>query len=250
MKVVLVDDEKSALFILRENLKIFMPSIIISGEFDEPEEAVKQIPLLKPDAIFLDIGMPRLDGFEVMKLLPEITAKIILTTAHREYGPEAYRFSAFDYLTKPIDKADLLRVIQKLELELLQKKKQDALPTLRESLQVLKPSHEKLNVLPITTLDAIYLLPLAEIIRLEADGAYTTIYLVNQHKFVSSKHLGYNKDFLDSHFFQVHRSHIINLNFVNKYNKGEGGSVVLTDGTEIVVSRESKQELLERIFGK
>jgi two-component system LytT family response regulator len=251
MKVILVDDEKSALSVLRLKLKEYSSAIEILGEFDEPEEAIKQIRLLKPDAIFLDIGMPRLNGFDVLKQLPDITAKIIFTTAHTEYGAQSYRVSAFDYLTKPIGQEELNLVLKKLEAEFQTLQQQNVLPAIQELLHVLKPGQDKRNILPITTLDAIHMLPLADIIRLEADGAYTTIYMVNQQKFVTSKTLrSYEYLCLDSAFFKIHRSHIINLNFVNRYIKGEGGSVVLTDGTEVVVSRETKQEFLDRMFGK
>ncbi|GAA4469271.1 LytTR family DNA-binding domain-containing protein [Nibrella saemangeumensis] len=251
MKVILVDDERPALITLRHKLLKYDSSIEILAMCEEPEDGLEQIGRLKPDVVFLDVEMPGMNGFDLLEQLPKIDFEVVFTTAHDEFTIQAIRVSAFDYLLKPVDEEDLRKTLERLIVCLKEKEDRNHFREFQYLLKSLRGEPEKVKKLPIATMDGILLLPLSDIIRIEAMGSYTAFYCSKKQKIVASKsisefdHLCHNDT-----FFKVHKSHIINLNFVEKYIRGEGGSVILADGSEVGVSRRSKAELLERLFLK
>lgn len=250
MKAILVDDEKSALTLLRHKLKRCEPDIDILAECESVESALAALETAQPDVLFLDVEMPGATGFELLKSLGEDTPfQVIFTTAHSEYAIEALRGGAFDYLLKPVQEDELARALDRLR----QKKapKQPELPqsggiaALLKSLQTLQDKDKKL---PVPTAEGVLFLPVADIIRAEAAGSYSTIYLTGKQKLITSKNLTELEDMLASDdFCKVHKSHLVNLRYVSKYIRGEGGILVLTDGSEVDVARRKKEELLARL---
>lgn len=250
MKAILVDDEKSALTLLRHKLKRCKPDIEILAECESVESALAVLESLQPDVLFLDVEMPGATGFELLKSLGEDTPfQVIFTTAHSEYAIEALRGGAFDYLLKPVQEDELARALERLRQKRASKQPESpqsgGIAALLKSLQTLQDKDKKL---PVPTAEGVLFLPVADIIRAEAAGSYSTIYLTGKQKLMTSKNLTELEDMLDSDdFCKVHKSHLVNLRYVSKYIRGEGGILVLTDGSEIDVARRKKEELLARL---
>lgn len=250
MKAILVDDEKSAITLLRHKLRRCDPDIEILAECDSVAAALTALGQLQPDVLFLDVEMPGATGFELLQQLEDDAPfQVIFTTAHSDYAIEAIRGGAFDYLLKPVQEDELARALQRLK----QKQRPSSAATgalegmtaLLKSLQSLQDKDKKLGV---PTAEGVLFLPLTDIIRAEAAGSYATIFLNNKQKLVASKNLTELEEMLDSDdFFKVHKSHLVNLRYVAKYIRGEGGILVLTDGSEVDVSRRRKEDLLARL---
>lgn len=251
MKAILVDDEKSALTLLRHKLRRCDPDVEILAECESVAAALAVLEDARPDVLFLDIEMPGANGFELLKELEEdVPFQVIFTTAHSEYAIEALRGGAFDYLLKPIQEDELAESLERL------RQKRAATPNksrpqqqgVADLLHSLKTLQDKERKLAIPTAEGVLFLPLTDIIRAEAAGSYATIFLNNREKLVASKNLTELEEMLASDdFFKVHKSHLVNLRYVVKYIRGEGGILVLSDGSEIDVARRKKEDLLARL---
>ncbi len=253
MKAILVDDEKSALTLLRHKLKRCDPDMEILAECESVESALAALENAQPDVLFLDVEMPGATGFELLKNLGEDAPfQVIFTTAHSEYAIEALRGGAFDYLLKPVQEDELARALERLGQKMRARQADIAagpqsrgIAALLKSIQSLQDKDKKL---PVPTAEGVLFLPLADIIRAEAAGSYSTIYLTGKQKLMTSKNLTELEEMLGSDdFCKVHKSHLVNLRYVSKYIRGEGGILVLTDGSEIDVARRKKEELLARL---
>lgn len=253
MKAILVDDEKSALTLLRHKLKRCDPDMEILAECESVESALAALENAQPDVLFLDVEMPGATGFELLKSLGEDAPfQVVFTTAHSEYAIEALRGGAFDYLLKPVQEDELARALERLGQKMRARRADVAagpqsggIATLLKSIQSLQDKDKKL---PVPTAEGVLFLPLADIIRAEAAGSYSTIYLTGKQKLMTSKNLTELEEMLNSgDFCKVHKSHLVNLRYVSKYIRGEGGILVLTDGSEVDVARRKKEELLARL---
>jgi two-component system, LytTR family, response regulator len=244
IKAVIVDDEPfccSSLVILLER---YCPDVKVAGICHSGEDALSVIPEQQPQIVFLDIEMPGMNGFEMLEKLPAINFEIIFTTSYDQYAIKAIRFSALDYLLKPVDREELQRAVQKViqrsnnavpqQLEiLLQKFHQPVSPTQKIAL----PSMEGLQMIDVNS-----------IISCASDSNYTTFLLKNRKKLIVSRPLKEIEELLDEYYFlRVHNSYLINLNEVDKYIKGEGGYLVMSDGSTIDVSRSKKETLLNKL---
>ncbi len=244
LKAILVDDELSSLQNLQQKLKEFCPDINIIGSSQKPEEAIQLIKQLKPDVLFLDIEMPRMNGFRMLEELGEIPFEIIFTTAYNHYAVEAIRISAFDYLTKPIAIRDLQQAVERL-LQHQQHHTKEKLNVLKQSLGSNKSQEEKIA---IPTSEGLEFIPIKSIVHIESSSNYSKIFLLEGKPILVTKLL---KDFEDMllpyHFFRVHNSHLINLNYIKKYIRGEGGQVIMQNGDTIDVARRKKEEFVKII---
>jgi two-component system LytT family response regulator len=242
IKAIITDDERHSREALFQKLQKYCPEVEIVAMCSNAKEGIEAIKLHKPDVVFLDIEMPVMNGFEMLKLLRENTPQIIFTTAYNEFAIQAIRFSALDYLVKPIEveelKSAVNRAIKNLEFPVT-----DQIQALIDNLS----SSSSRQSIAVSTSDGLHLINLSEICYLEAEGNYTRITL-NNHKILSSKTLGEFEDVLPNRrFFRVHLSCIIHLEFLKKYIRGDGGEVVMKDGKSLPVARKRKDELLERI---
>jgi two-component system LytT family response regulator len=252
LKALLVDDEKSALTLLRHKLRRCDPDIEILAECESVESALAALETARPDVLFLDVEMPGATGFELLQRLGEDAPfQVIFTTAHSEYAIEALRGGAFDYLLKPVQEDELARALDRLTQKMRAGQPvaiappENGIAALLKSLQTLQDKDKKL---PVPTAEGVLFLPVADIIRAEAAGSYSTIYLNNKQKLVASKNLSELEEMLSNDdFFKVHKSHLVNLRYVAKYIRGEGGILILTDGSEVDVSRRKKEELMGRL---
>lgn len=244
LKAILVDDERSSLQNLERKLAEFCPDVTVSATADKPEEAISLIRQVKPDVIFLDIEMPRMSGFRLLDELPDFTGEIIFTTAYNHYAVDAIRISAFDYLVKPVSIDDLQHAVARL-MKQKQSQTREKLDLLRQSLSENKSQADKIAV---PTAEGLEFIPIRDIIRIESSSNYSRIFLTDGRQMLVTRLL---KDFeellLPYRFYRVHHSHLINLAYIRKYIRGEGGQVVLHNGDTVDVARRKKDEFLKLI---
>ncbi|MDP4261869.1 MAG: LytTR family DNA-binding domain-containing protein [Bacteroidota bacterium] len=241
---IIIDDETKGRLALREKLLGYCPQIKVLAEAASGEEAITLIQHHQPQLIFLDIEMPRMNGFEMLNDLPEKNFHIIFTTAYDQYAIKAIKYAAFDYLLKPVDIEELITAISKIDAtEINQTNKQVEL--LSQNMRLPKKQFSKLA---IPTLDGLTFYEINDIIHLEANSNYTTIYLTNKIKITASKTLKDFEELLpEDIFFRTHHSHLINLNYIKRYMKGDGGQIEMQNGNFVDVSRRKKDEFLKSI---
>lgn len=246
IKVLIVDDEQHCIDRLSKLLHLSHNNILeIAGTASTVEQAFEKITSLKPDLIFLDVQIADKTGFDLLRTLPQINFAIIFTTAYEKFAIQAIKFSAIDYLLKPIDDEELNGAIMKFMNERSQKLTAQKIDILLQNTKNKKDLPKKIIV---PTVNGFEFLEIADIIRCQSDINYTTIYLKDKHKLVVAKTLKEFEELLSEHaFFRVHNSHLVNLNCIKSYNKGKGGSVILNDGTEIEVSFRRKDDFLTRL---
>ncbi len=246
LKAVLVDDERSSLQNLQQKLTEFCPDIFIIAAAEKPEEAILLIRQHKPDVIFLDIEMPRMSGLRMLEQLTDYSGEIIFTTAYNHYAVDAIRISAFDYLVKPVSITELQNAITRL-VKYKKSETKERLDILRQSLSESKSQEDKIAV---PTGEGIEFIRIKNIIHIESSSNYSKIFLADGKNMLVTKLL---KDFEDIllpyKFYRVHNSHLINLSYIKKYIRGEGGQVVMQDDTYIDVARRKKEEFLRLISG-
>lgn len=243
---ILVDDEEKARNLLLMLLAEHCPQVQVLAQCKNVPEAVIAINKHKPAIVFLDVDMPEYTGFQLLDFIPQIDFDIIFTTAFSEYAVQAFRISALDYLMKPVNIKQLIDAVDKAQ--------QKKMPGVYDKqLDIIKHnnSNKKPEVIAISTLDSIEFVRIADIVFLQAESAYTRIVLHGAKDIVASKNIKEFEDTLmtDSNFARVHRSYLINLNYVQRYNKTEGGSVELKTGQQLPVSKKLKEELIEKMVG-
>jgi two-component system, LytTR family, response regulator len=241
---IIIDDEAKGRLAMREKLSAYCMQVQVIAEASNGQEALLLIQHHKPQLIFLDIEMPRMNGFEMLNAMPEKNFHVIFTTAYDQYAIKAIKYAAFDYLLKPIDIEELKTAVEKIELkETNQTKKQAEL--LQQNMEHPK---KQLNKLAIPTLDGLLFFDINDIIHLEANSNYTFIHFSSKPKITASKTLKEFEEILPENiFFRTHHSHLINLNYIKRYIKGDGGQIELQNGTYVDVSRRKKEEFLKAI---
>ena len=243
-RVIIIDDEQSAIDAIETILLDFCPLIEIIAKSNNPVEAIKLINEKKPDIIFLDINMPQINGFELLNIIQERTFEVIFTTAYEEYAVKAFRANAIDFILKPVSISEVVeacnKAISKLNLE------NKNLLKYKHLLESISVQNEAKISFP--TFEGIVFLTRSEIIRAEADLSYTILWLQNQKKLVVSKNISeIEKTINDINFFRVHKSHLVNLKHVNKYNLKDGGEIILSDNSKVELSRRKKDAFLDAI---
>ena len=239
---IIVDDEASGVETLKKDLAKYCPEITIMGVAHSADEAEEKIKSLKPGLVFLDVEMPYASGFDLLARFKEINFEVIFTTAYNEYAIKAIKNNALDYLLKPIHPDELVAAVKKY---LTKSAKEPKVEIKIENLVAAMAQLQKVQKLPVPTVDGVLYIDTTEITRLEGSHNYTNIHLVGGKKILSSKTLkDYEQLLTAQNFFRVHKTHLINLNHTVKYLKGEGGYVLMTDGASVEVSRQKKQELL------
>ncbi len=244
IKAIIVDDEPYCCEALDALLNRYCPQVKVVGICYSGKEALQEIKEQKPQLLFLDIEMPLMNGFELLQKLPDPDFDLIFTTSYDQYAIKAIRFSALDYLLKPIDRDELQAAVHKVigrnhrplaqQLELLIHKMQ--LPA------------AQINKVAFPTIEGLQMVTVDSIISCEADSNYTIVILKNKQKIVVSRTLKDIEEILEDYsFFRIHHSYLVNINEINKYVKGEGGYVVMSDASTIDVSRSKKEFLLKRL---
>jgi len=237
IRVVIIDDEPKAIISLEWELKQSGKSIEVVGRFGEVEKALKEVEILQPDCIFLDIQMPSLDGFKFLEHFPNRNFEVIFVTAHAEHTIQAIRERAFDYLLKPVDRSDMESLLDRIQGNLLKKSINSA---------SFNSSIEKAKIV-INMDNQLILLDPDEVIYCESDGSYSYIHTMNGGKVLVSKRLKLLENiFSKFRFYRIHHSFLVNLEKVKSYEKSTG-KVKLIDGISLPVSRLKKAGFTESL---
>ena len=246
IKAIIVDDEKNNRLVLLKMIEKFCPQVEVISECDSVDCAIGSIDNNLVDVVFLDVEMPGKNGFDLLAHYNyHCPFEVVFTTAYSQYAVKAFRFSAMDYLLKPVDPEELIRAVHKLSIKKSEETKNKQFELLEQRVQNKDLGKKELAV---STLEGIYFATLDEIIHVDADSSYTKIYLTTGDMIMSSKPLKYFEELLEDYdFVRVHQSHIINLKLIRRYVRGDGGQVIMTNGTEIEVSRRKKDDLLAKI---
>ncbi|RYZ45427.1 MAG: response regulator transcription factor [Sphingobacteriales bacterium] len=247
IRAVIIDDEIHNIDNLRGLLRQYSPSINVTGTAMNAVDGVNIIREQDPQLVFLDIQMPGKNGFELLADLSEHNFEIILVTAYDNYGIQAVKFSALDYLLKPINIADLTNAVVKAEKRIREKQKNLELANL---LKLVSNREEKSNHrLALPTLRETRFVNPRDIIRCESSNAYTSFFLSSEEKIVVSKPIyEYEELLADFGFLRCHQSHLVNINFINSWLKKDGDYLVLKNGQQIPVSRNKKEMMNQRLI--
>lgn len=244
IKAIIVDDEQHCINALLKLVEPISNTIKISDTFNSVDEALLKVQEISPDLVFLDVQINDKTGFDFLKELETIPFEVIFTTAHEKYAVQAFKFSAVDYLLKPIDEDDFTQAISKLNLKIEAKDFSKKVKSLLSN--VTKNDGQKRITIP--TSEGLEFLDVADIIRCESDVNYTTIYTNDKRSLVVSKTLKWFETLLqNAGFFRIHNSHLINLSYIKKYTKGKGGYVTLSDNSNIEVSTRKKEGFIKAL---
>ncbi len=246
MRTLLIDDEPKNTRILRKLLEDFCPKVQVVGDAADINTAYTLIRETKPDLVFLDIEMPYGNAFDLLDKLMPVDFAIVFITAFDDYTLKAFKYSAIDYLLKPVDIEELKTAVNKAADRVNNRSINQQLGNLLENL---KSNQVQLQKIAVPSADGIVFMNVDQIIRCEASGSYTIIYSDGPLKTMASKSIKEYEDMLPPGIFcRIHNSHIINLNRIKKYHKGRGGYVVMDDGTSIEVASRRKDDFLAK-FG-
>lgn len=247
IKAILIDDDKN----LREGMKglltRFAPSIKIIGEADSVATGIEVMDTLEPQVVFLDIQLNDGTGFDILEKLAErnkaIKSNVVFITAHEQYAIKAFRFSALDFLLKPVDPEELQKVIEKIEAVLEKKNDYSHIDLLLENI---RKNVDNFKRIALSTSDGIHLFDISDIIRCESTDNYTKFYIRNNKPVLISKTLKEYEELLKEHNFErIHQSHLINLKYLKSYIKKDGGYVVMTDDSRLPISQRKRERLQE-----
>ena len=243
IKSIIIDDELHCLESLSLLLKDYCPEVQLIEQCRSAKKGLEAIMKFKPDLVFLDIEMPLMNGFELLEQLPAISFAIIFTTSYDQYAIKAIRFSALDYLLKPIDPKELIIAVKKVQEE-------RHLPMAEQFQMLLKHVQGKgngFNKIAVPTAEGFELIPADQILYCDANDNYTHFLLKNKNKIIACRTLKeIEEQLIDFPFFvRVHNSYMVNLNEVTKYVRGEGGHLIMSDGSSVSVSRSRKETLLK-----
>ncbi len=235
----IVEDDPFLASLLEDLLRDHHPNIRVAGHCSTVAEALKVIPAVRIDLLFLDVELPDGRGFDILAALPEVNFEVIVTTAHSTYAMDAIRHSALDYLLKPVNPSDLEKALERF------RKRNFSAGAIDPGGPARDPAIRKL---PLPAAEGYVFVNVGDIVHAEADRAYAVFSLRDGRRIVVSKPLGDFEERLPAHsFFRVHNSHIVNLHEVGKYIRGEGGQVVMSNGDNVPVSRSRKEDFLRAL---
>jgi two-component system, LytTR family, response regulator len=241
LSVIIIDDQESCAEIVRGILEKDCPEVSIAAIRHSGKEGIKAIKKFRPDLVILDVEMPGMSGFEMLREIKAPAFDVIFVTAHDKYSIEAIRLHALDYLLKPVLPHELIAAISKV----MEKRSEDKLKQINSLLSYIEINKRSLKRVALPLGDGLLFFELAEIIHCESESNYTTLYLTSGQKMVVTKTL---KDietlFEGNDFFRIHNSHLVNMNHIRKYVRGNGGYLVMSNGANIIVARSKKQEFL------
>ena len=246
LNAILIDDEPRGISSMQKLLQINCPGINVIGACTNADEAVEMVKSRHPDRIFLDIAMPVKNGFELLKELNECHFEVIFVTAHNQFMIEAFHFSAIDYLLKPVEDNLLVDAVNRAKKRIAEKSGSKNVETFLHNLKQ-KQSPQKMR-LCIPSLKGFQVIELDDILYAESSGNYTNLYFANQKMVCTSKPMHEYEALLeDAGFVRIHKSILVNLLHVKEYLRGEGGSVILSNGHEVEVARRKKDLLISKM---
>ena len=245
IRAIIIDDDSYTSEALALQLEKYCPEVKLEGTFGNGLEGLGAIKKIKPDLVFLDVEMPKMNGFEMLEALDEINFELIFTTSYDQYALKAIRFSAIDYLLKPIDREELQKAVQKV----VKRTSRPMAQQMEILMQKLKTPSKVISKLAMPTMEGLQMVLIDSIISCESDSNYTILRLKDNHRLIVSRTLKDIEEMLEDHSFaRVHHSYMVNLNEIEKYVKGEGGYLLMSDGTTVDVSRSKKEMLLRKLL--
>lgn len=245
INAMIIDDEHYASQALVTLLKKHCPDVTVAAVSNNAKEAVKLIRELQPQLVFLDIEMPYLNGFELLEMLGNVSFDCIFTTSYDQYAIKAIRFSALDYLLKPVDPEELKAAVGRVTGKRSASQHQQQMELLLSRFQQPQPM---VNRIALPTLEGLQIIPVDSILYCTSSSNYTIFNLAENQKLIISRTLKEIEEMLEDYqFLRVHHSYLVNLHEVRKYNRGEGGSLLMSDGASIDVSRSRKEMLLKKL---
>ncbi len=244
MKAIIIDDEQRVIGTISKLLEDNFNDIDIVGTANDIDTGYKLILEHDPDILILDINLPDGTGFDLLKKINSPNFKLIFITAYEDYAIKAFKFSAIDYLVKPVQPDELVSAINRAKVLI---KKEDQQLKLTALLENIEEGHS-LKKIVLRTADSMHLVKIEDIIRCESDSNYTMFHLVNEKKILVSRTM---KEFAEllktSGFLRVHQSHLINVNHIDRYAKAEGGAMIMKDNSSIPISHERKSYILNQL---
>lgn len=245
IRTIIIEDEQKSRELLDAMIQKNCPELEIIGHASDVPQGVELIRGLKPDLVFLDISMPNGTGFEVLEQVSDLHFELIFATASDQHALKAIKYSACDYLLKPIDAEELKAAVDKV---IKKKKSNSGMDNLQFLIEHLKKADENYQKITLPTGNAYEIVNIKDIIRCEADGSYTTFYLSDKRKLVISAGLKHYEELLpEIDFIRVHHHHLINMNHVLRFLKEDGGYAIMSDGSKIEISRRKKEAFMERL---
>ena len=242
LRILIVDDEAHMRDTLAKMLVRYCPQAEVAGEADGVATGVKAIQKLNPTLVLLDVQMADGTGFDLLKALPAIDFQVIFITAYDQYALQAFKFSAVDYLLKPVNPEHLITAISRAEV-ILQDHFRLQMQALEENLNAVNHQNKKII---LKTTEKIYLLELKNIISCESDNCYTVVNTTEDNRIMISKTLKEFDDMLTGcGFYRIHKSHLINLSHIKRFEKQDGGYIILTNDLKIPVASRKREELME-----
>jgi two-component system LytT family response regulator len=246
IRTILIDDEPDSIRVLQRLLETYCPEIDIIGNAEGVESGEQVIRTMVPDLVFLDIEMIQGNAFDLLNKLLPLSFQVIFVTAFDNYAIRAFKYSAVDYLLKPVDIDDLRSAVEKVVCRSKDKIDLGQIKTLLENVGTLHISQQKMAVPTMTGLNFI---TISNIIRFEARGNYTGIHLESGECVLATKNIQeYDSLLPDTLFYRIHHSHIINLQKIQKYQKGRGGYIIMEDGSSIEVAIRRREDFLRRLI--
>lgn len=245
MKALIIDNEEPIRAALRELLAALCPQVTAVYEADGVASGVTAVKEHQPDVVFLDVEMNDGTGFDLISKLTPVSFELVFITAHNKYAVDAFRMSAIDFLLKPFSGADVVRSVERAGQQIRSKDIARQLQVLQESLGSIKNAEKKIV---LRDSDSFYFINVHDIIRCEADGAYTRFHISGMKEILISKRLKEYEDMLGSYnFIRVHHSHLINLRQVVRFDKADGGALIMTNTDNVPVSQRKREVLLEAL---
>lgn len=246
LNTLIIDDEEDSRITLHNFLTRYCPDVRIAGEADSVPAACELIAGSMPDLVFLDISMPHEDGFALFRRFPEPAFHTIIVTAYDSFALNAIKHQALDYILKPVNIGELVQAVNRVKVIREQGNVQRQISQLLQSSR--KPDLPEKIGLPQA--DGFLYIPVKDIIRCEAEGSYTVFYIAGRSKVMVSRILGSYEALLKEYgFIRVHREHLINPAHVERYQRGRGGTVFMSDKKEVIVSQRKKDDFLKQING-
>jgi len=243
IKALIIDDEMRNRQILKRMIQLYCPQIKELEEAHDIQDAKRKTEAFRPHIVFLDVEMPPHSSFDYLKSLNTIDFELIFVTAYNHYAVQAIKFSALDYILKPVDMDELKLAVQKAVANIQDKSLPD-----RNSYQVLFQENKPLETIMIPSLKDSRIVHLAQIVYIQGDDSYSIIYLESGEQIVSSKHLlEYDKMLSPHNFYRVHKSYLINLRHIRKIVKGENAGVEMSNSCALPIARRRKEEFMELI---
>jgi len=245
IRAIIVEDEKHSRETLRGMLDRYCKSVTIVAEAENYRGGLEAIRAHQPDVIFLDIQMPDGSGFRMLEELDEVNFEIIFTTAFDQFAIKAIKYSALDYLLKPIDAEELVRAVKKVEQKMGQHKVNENIQVLLDNIKFREAEPSKIV---LSTSEKIHIIETDQILRCESDNYYTNFFLSDGKKILVSKTLKENEELLSDHnFIRPHKSHLVNVKYIKGFLRIDGGYIEMIDGSRIPVSRRKREKIIEVI---